>query len=39
MAFEKRLADIHDAARNKYENGKYESAGSIRVMVHREDIS
>lgn len=38
-AFEKRLADIHDAARTKYENGKYEPAGSIRVMVHREVIS
>lgn len=38
-AFEKYLAAIQDAARIKYENGKFEPAGSIRVMVHREDIS
>jgi hypothetical protein len=38
-AFEKLLADIHDAARIKYENGKFEPEGSIRVMVHREDIA
>lgn len=38
-AFDKFLANIHDAARNKYENGKFDPEGSIRVMVHREDIS
>jgi hypothetical protein len=38
-AYEKLMVDIHQVARTKYENGKFETEGPIRVMVHREDIA
>lgn len=38
-AFEKLMADIHNVARTKYENGKLETEGPIRVMIYREDIA
>ena len=38
-AYEKLMIDIHHAARIKYENGKLETEGPVRVMVHREDIA
>ena len=38
-AYEKLFVDIHQVARTKYENGKFETEGPIRVMVHREDIA
>ncbi len=38
-AFEKLTGDIHNAARAKYMNGKFETEGQIRIMVHREDIA
>ena len=38
-AFEKLAVDIHHAARGKYERGELESAGSIKIMVHRKDIA
>ena len=37
-AYEKRKAQIHQVARSKYENGKFEAEGPVRVMVHGEDI-
>ena len=38
-AFEKLMVDIHTVARAKYESGKFETGGPIRVMVHREDLA
>ena len=38
-SFEKLTLAIHDAARCKYERGEFESEGSVRVMVHRRDLS
>jgi Protein of unknown function (DUF1488) len=38
-AYEKLMVDIHHAARTKYENGKFETEGPVRVIVHREDIA
>ena len=38
-AFEKLIVEIHNIAKTKYENGKFETEGPIRVMVHREDIA
>ncbi len=38
-AYEKRKADIHQVARTKYESGKFEAEGPVRVMVHGEDIA
>lgn len=38
-AFEKLMADIHTVARAKYENGRLETGGPIRVMIHREDLA
>ena len=38
-AYEKLMVAIHQVARTKYENRKFETEGPIRVMVHREDIA
>jgi hypothetical protein len=38
-SFEKLAVAIHDAARCKYGRGEFETEGSIRVMVHRRDLS
>jgi len=38
-AYEKLKADIHELAASKYQNGKFETEGPVRVMVHREDIA
>jgi Protein of unknown function (DUF1488) len=38
-AYEKLKADIHQVARTKYGNGKFETEGPVRVLVHREDLA
>lgn len=36
-AYDKRLIDIHDIARQKYADGRTEPEGAIEIMVHDED--
>ncbi|QIG51028.1 DUF1488 domain-containing protein [Nordella sp. HKS 07] len=38
-AFERLIVAIHDAARSKYERGEFEPEGSVRIVVHRRDLS
>ncbi len=38
-AYEKLKADIRHVARSKYEAGKFEPQGPVRIMVHHEDIA
>lgn len=38
-SFETLAVAIHDVARCKYDRGEFETEGSVRVMVHRRDLS
>ena len=38
-SFDGLLVAIHDAARRKYDRCEFESAGDVRVLVHRRDLS
>jgi len=38
-SFDGLLVAIHDAARRKYDRGKFESEGDLRIVVHRRDLS
>ena len=38
-AFDKLLTEIHQAARTKHARGLYEAEGTVKIMVHRQDLS
>ncbi len=38
-AFDRLLTQIHHAAREKHARGLLETAGPVRIMVHRQDIA
>lgn len=36
-AYEQMMIEIHDIARHKYAEGRFETDGPIEIMVHDED--
>ena len=38
-SYEKLIVTIHDAARQKYSLGAFESEGPVEIMVHRRDLA